>query len=351
MKNLTLKDLAEIAGVSHTTVSRALSDNPVISVKRRQAIKKLAGEYGYRPNSFAKSLVTRKSFNIGLFFTSLGANVTPAFFHEITVSVQRIIKEKYNLIIRGIDDYKHDFSGIDKGNFDGILLVSQGRKDDSFINYLTEMEMPLVVINRNMREFNIDSFFADEREVIKETVSYLLKNGHLKIAFVKGAAGSISAARRYSGYLEAMRDTFGTATEMLVFEGDYTTKSGYETGRKIARMKPRPTAAICSNDDMAVGLIKSFNDSGIKVPEDISVTGFDNMEICEYLIPPLTTVNRQTDLIVKSAAERLLEKLENTNSPFQTVTKSYKSELIIRKSVATLSEAQKDTVKSCMKKK
>ena len=157
--SVTIKDIARIIGVSHTTVSRALNNSPYISEKTKKLIKETAEKYGYIPNTSAKSLVLQRSFNIGLFFSTLNLGVTSNFFFEIVSTVQTLIKNDYKLIIRGIDDYRGDYFEINKKSFDGVILVSQAAQDTSLVENLVTKQIPSVIINRNMNDYDIDCFF------------------------------------------------------------------------------------------------------------------------------------------------------------------------------------------------
>lgn len=336
MGGLNIKDIAKIAGVSHTTVSRVMNDSPLISDKTKAVIRELAQKHGYTPNSFAKSLALNRSFNIGLFFSSINSGVTSNYYFEIVTNIKKEIVKKYNLIAHGIDEFDDNFTAVNTRNYDGILLVSQNRSDDSFIKYLIDSKIPLAVINRNISKFDVDCFFSDEREVVKNVINLLIKNNHKRIAILKGTSDAISTEERYSGYTDAIASAFGVIEKELVIDGNYSIESGYEAGKMLLNIKNRPTAIFCSNDFMAIGLYKAMNEAGIRIPDDIAVAGFDATEISEYMNPALTTIKRPVGEIVREAAKRLTARIEDKNFSEKTLIKSFKSTIIKRFSISKL---------------
>lgn len=336
MGGLNIKEIARIAGVSHTTVSRVMNDSPLISDKTKSLIREIAVKYGYTPNRFAKSLVLNRSFNIGLFFSSINSGVTSNYYFEIVTNIKQELNGKYNLITQGVDEFSDQFAAITLNTYDGIMLVSQNRSDDNFIKYLTNIKMPLVVVNRNISKFDVDCFFSDEREIVKNVINLFIKNGHKRIAFIRGADDAISTEERYSGYTDAITSAFGIIDKELVINGDYSIESGYKAGEKILKISERPTAVFSSNDFMAIGLYKAFNCNGIKIPEEISIAGFDATEISEYMTPALTTIKRPVGITVKEALKRLISRIEDKDFSNKPLIKSIKSTLIKRDSISKL---------------
>ncbi|MCX7680254.1 MAG: LacI family transcriptional regulator, partial [Spirochaetes bacterium] len=309
-KIVTIKDIATVAGVSHTTVSRALADSPLITPKQKMRIQKLANKMGYVPNLSARSLVRGRSFTVGLFFSSIGSHITPDFYYQATTILQKTVKDEYNLVIRGVDDYAGDFSKITQSFFEGIMLISQTEDDDPFIQHLVRNAIPFVLVNRKHDLRTVDCFYANEREAISQLVITLSEMGHRRIAFVKGPEGRISTRERFQGFLDAVKG-LGLPTEGIVLNGDYTFESGYRAGCVLSAQRPLPDAVVCSNDNMAIGLMRALAEKGIVVPDAISVTGFDGAEMGRYIYPALYTVLRPVETIVLEAAKRLVQKLSS----------------------------------------
>ncbi len=308
--SVTIKDIAKLANVSHTTVSRALNDSPQIKEETKEKIKEIAKKLNYVPNYNAKSLVLNKSYNIGLFFSTIFKGTSPSFFYETVRGVNSAIKKNYNLIIRGIDEYK-DYSSIEKNRFDGIILTSQSESDNEFMYYVMRKGIPLVVLNREVNEKSVVNILSEEKTGAYNAVKYLIENGHRDIAIIEGKEGFKSTVDRKDGFLKALIESKILINNDYIVSGEYDIESGYSAMNKLLKLKKKPTAVFCSNDDMAVGAIKAIYEKGLKVPDDISVVGFDDSEFCRYIIPALTTVRKPIKDVSQKGAEILMSMIEN----------------------------------------
>ncbi|SKA76471.1 transcriptional regulator, LacI family [Caloramator quimbayensis] len=329
--NVTIKDIARLAGVSHTTVSRALNNSPLIKDETKNKIKEIAQQLNYVPNLNAKNLVTDRTFNIGLFFSTLNIGTTPSFFNQTVKGVNSIIKDKYNLIIKGIDDYK-DFNLVTSKRFDGIILMSQSEKDNLFIYNVIEKKIPIVVLNREIKCDSIICILTDDRIASKQAVNYLIDNGHKDIAIILGKEGFKSTEKRKQGYLDALMENKIFINNDFIVQGTYDFKSGYTAMEKLLSLPKVPSAVFCSNDDMAIGAMNAAFQMGLKVPDDISIVGFDDNSISQFLNPSLTTVNRHIEDIGREGAKMIIELIENCEA--NGMIKYMDAELVIRKSVS-----------------
>ena len=330
--SVTIKDIAKLAGVSHTTVSRALNDSSLISETTKKNIKEIATKYGYAPNHNAKSLVLNKSFNIGVFFTTLNFGITPDYFFQIIRTLQKQLKGKYKLVVRGIDDYlEEDYYQINSKTFDGIITVSQDIKDDKFIYYVEKMKIPQVIINREFLSEHSDCIYTNEKEIVKLSIKHFIDCGHRKIAFVKGTNNYSSTKSRLSGYFEALKENSINVDEKYILNGDYNIDSGFKAMHKILSLSSKPTAIFFGSDNMALGALKYISQNNLKVPQDFSIIGFDNAEFTYYLSPSLTTIERPNFSIVTEAINRLLSRIEKP-SPKAPLLKCIPSKLIFRDS-------------------
>ncbi|APC39771.1 LacI family DNA-binding transcriptional regulator [Clostridium estertheticum] len=330
---VTIKDIAKIANVSHTTVSRALNNSPFISDLTKAKIMTIAKELNYVPNYSAKSLVLNRSYNIGLIFTTISEATSSRFFYETISGVNSAIKGSYNLVVRGIDDYR-DFTSVNSKRFDGIILMSQSNSDNSFIYYLMEKKIPLVVLNRYIDESSIVNILSSDKKGVYEAVNYLIQNGHKDIAIIEGKKGFNSTTERKNGFLDALIKNKIQINSKYIVEGNYTIGSGYDAMKKLLSLSEIPTAVFCSNDEMAIGAMKATVEAGLNVPNDISIMGFDGMQLGDYLTPALTTVRRPIIEISKIGAEKLLSIIENNTDDGEKIYIS--TELIKRDSVAKL---------------
>jgi len=330
---VTIKDIAKIANVSHTTVSRALNDSPFINVETKAKIMLIAKDLNYVPNYSAKSLVLNRSYNIGLIFTTISEVTASRFFYETVSGVNSVIKESYNLVVRGIDDYKN-FTHVNRKRFDGIILMSQSNSDNPFIYYLLDKKIPLVVLNRDIDESSIVNILSSDKKGAYEAVVYLIQNGHKDIAIIEGAKEFNSTTQRKNGYLDALIENQLQIRSEYMIEGNFTIASGYIAMKKLLSLSKVPTAVFCSNDEMAVGAMKATFDAGLNVPGDISIMGFDGNEIGDYLTPALTTVRRPIAEVSKKGAEKLLNIMENGSADGEKIY--IDTELVKRESVAKL---------------
>lgn len=331
--SVTIKDIAKLANVSHTTVSRALNNSPYINEETKVKIKALAKELNYVPNYNAKSLVLLKSYVIGIFFSSISEGTSDAFFHEIIKGVNKVMDKEYNLVIRGIDDYEYSHP-IDNKNFDGIIVVSQSKNDDEFIKTILEKNIPTVVINRHINNEQIINIMSDDTKGAYDAVSYLIKNNHKKIALIEGNKEFESSIYRKQGYIEALEDNNILVNEEFIISGRYDLQSGYVCMKKLLELKNRPTAVFCSNDDIGVGAMKAIVESGLKVPDDISIIGFDNSDFCNYVTPTLSSVKKDSLKMSEYGGINLLNIIKNKEAGKSKVY--IESKLVIRKSVKRL---------------
>lgn len=330
---VTIKDIARIANVSHTTVSRALNDSPFINEETKIKIKEIAKELNYVPNYSAKSLVLDRSYNIGLFFTTISKVTSPRFFYETVRGVNSAIKESYNLVVRGIDDYK-EFTLINNKRFDGIILMSQSNSDNSFIYYLLEKNIPVVVLNRNIDESSIVNILSADKKGAYDAGNYLIQNGHRNIAIIEGKKEFNASIERKYGFLNALiENNLPIRTEYMV-EGDYTIESGYIAMKKLLNLNSIPTAVFCFNDEMAVGAMKAAFEAGLNVPKDISIIGFDDNQLGGFITPALTTIRRPIMELSQKGAEKLINIIENKNIQREKIYVS--TELVERESVAKI---------------
>lgn len=328
--SVTIKDIARMAGVSHTTVSRALNDSPLIHEETKRKIRAIAERLDYSPNYSAKSLVLSRSYHIGLFFSTLAKGTSSSFFHEAVKGVHRVIHSQYNLIVNAIDYYEDNFSSVTRKSFDGIVVMSQSDKDESFIRHVLDKHIPLVVLNRNAGQLPVVNVMADDQAGVRMAVEHLIREGHRRIGLIEGKASFKSTQARKEGYLQALRENGIEPDAAYHMEGGYTLEGGYQAMLKLLGLNPLPTAVYCSSDEMAVGAMKAIAENGLSVPEHISIAGFDNELFSAFLSPALTTVKRPVEMMSRIGAEKLLHEIEQGKSMRETVL--VETELIVRQS-------------------
>ncbi len=337
---VTIKDIARLANVSHTTVSRALNNSPLINDKTKNRIKQMADELNYTPNVNAKGLVTLRSYNIGLFFSTLSTGTSANFFYDVVRGVNMVIKDQYNLVVKSIDEFESNYNRISARQYDGIIVMSQTRADRVLIEHAISVGIPVVLLNRAAGDLNVGNILSDDLKGAYQLVDYILNCGHRQVGIIEGREGFQSTIQRKNGYIEALKDHGIEPNPELCIQGRYDVGSGYEAMRQLLKGKIRPSAVFCSNDDMAVGAIKAVIEADLQVPQDISIAGFDDNVFAAYLSPELTTVKRPIELISREGAAMIMRMIdhklksgkEHAKIPIEHIT--IESELVIRKSIA-----------------
>lgn len=329
----TIKDIALLAGVSHTTVSRALNGSPLIHPDTRDRIVALAEQLQYTPNRNARSLVHGRSNTIGVFFSTLDQGTSPNFFYRAVQGASSVLQNRYHVVVRAIDACP-DTREITAKTFDGVLVMSQSEQDDPFIRHLEEQDIPHVVMNREPPGGRSAAVVSGDRQGARELTVHLLALGHTEIGLLKGKAGFSATAERRAGYVKALHEGGVTCRTDYEVEGRFDAASGYAGMQRLLGLDRRPTAVFCMNDEMALGALKAALDAGIRVPEELSLAGFDDNGLSAYASPSLTTVSRPVVRMSREGASLLLELLESGSTMARTVRVPTK--LVVRHSTGRL---------------
>ncbi|MCT8137043.1 LacI family DNA-binding transcriptional regulator [Anaerobacillus sp. CMMVII] len=319
----TIYDIAKKTGYSITTVSRALNDYPDVSAKTKKIILDAVKEIGYYPNSIARSLTTKKSWTLGvIFIEDLGVGIKHPFFSAVIQSFkQRVESSGYDIIFLSQNIGTEKKSYLDHAlhrGVDGIIVVSSNY-DNPEVQHLMDSEVPSVVIDLHSNKSSVvysDSFSGSEM-----AVSHLYALGHRKIAHISGHQRTFAGIERLRGFKKAVETLNLDIPDSYIVEGGFFSyEDGYLGMKKLLDLKERPTAVYAAGDMMAIGAISAINESGLNVPADISVIGFDDIEIAKYTTPKLTTVRQDTDLIGENAAKVLLNQINDNSKVFSAVT-------------------------------
>jgi LacI family transcriptional regulator len=304
---VTIKDIAKKANVSITTVSRVLNKEEGVGDETRARILKIIEESGYRPNAVARGLVTKKTNTLGLILP----DISNPFFPDIVRGAEDASnKYGYNIILCNTDDSlekeKTCINILKEKCVDGIMYTSTIQTHTEHIKNLTDGNIPYVLLDRYFNDKSKPIVYTDGKLGMYKMATYLLENGHRKIAYISGPKESITAGMRFQGYLKAL-DSYGIElNKKLVRYGDYKMKSGIECAKELLNFRNEFTAIICENDLMAVGALEVLNNMKIKVPDEVSITGFDNIFLSNVTFPKLTTVAQPTYDLGFKAAELLI---------------------------------------------
>lgn len=331
---VTLKDIAEKVGVSESTVSRVLNGIPKASSETRERILKVAEELGYYPNDLARSLAKQKTYIIGVIIT----DISNSYFASVTGGIEEIASlYGYSLIISATGGNENEelkyINILKEKRVDGIIFMS-GRMPHSCEQALLDTGIPTVVVARKVKS-SLPSIHIDNIGESYKAVEYLIKLGHRRIAIISGTfADKESGYHRLLGYKNALADYELPFEEELIEEGDFKMDSGRRAMEKLLKLKELPTAVFAASDAMAVGAIKAIKKAGLRVPEDISVMGFDNNVISQACDPELTTIGQPVKDLGRKAIEMLYKIIQGKK--LEKMAIYLPCELIIRNSTKSL---------------
>lgn len=336
----TIKDVAKKAGVSVSMVSKAFNDYPDISEKTKKLILEVAKELDYSPNLVAKNLSSKKQNTIGLitsgFFESGIKDNTNSF--QLFKGVYAAVEEsQHELAVYMIDSQKQkqkSYTAFCKERNIGGAVLSGIRIDDPFFIELVDSNIPCVILDVRTEKQNekIGSVSIDNAKASQELAHYLLDRNHKEIVVVAGKAEAWVNAERLAGVKDAFNEHGLDLKNENVLHADFSEDKAYHMTNELLKKKI-PTAFLCFSDLMALGVMKAVKEQGLRIPEDVSVTGFDGILVSEFTQPPLTTIQQDFYEMGKQAA-LLLQKLMNDETRGENMTVDY--QFIERNSVRPL---------------
>ncbi len=333
---VTIKDIAEVAGVAHTTVSRALRGHPRISTDTIERIQRIADELGYVPNTAARGLKTRRSRVLGV----IARRIDDPFFSGVLQGIEEVLHEAgYSLFLaashRDAEREREIMQVMGERRVEG-LIVSSTQIQPEHIRQLDRFNVPLVLINNQaIDEPDIHSVYHDDVFGSNQLVQHLIEGGHHHIAYLGNANGGKTNIERMQGYEDAMSNAeLEVRSNYIVIGPNGQPDSGVEGMKEILQLSPRPTAVTCYNDMMAIGAVQAVQQAGLRVPEDISITGFDNIQLAAFVSPPLTTFHQPKYELGREAALMMLRVLADGETAVSTQPEviRLRGELIVRQS-------------------
>lgn len=311
---VTIKDVAKRAKVSPSTVSRALKDSFLISEETKINIKKIAKELGYFPNEIAQSLANQKSQTLGLVLpASAQDSFLNPFFTSFIQGVTRCLEaQDYSLLLSSAGNETDELNRVMRmthsGRIDGIILPTV-REQDKNISYLLEEGTPFVVVGDPKDKDKVLWVDNNNKKAMYEVVKSLLSTGHKKIAFIGSYQKLIVTQRRLNGYKKALQEHGIEINEQLILEVNLQEREGYFFTKELFG-KYKDIDAIATTDDLiAYGAMRAIKELGLRIPEDISVTGFNNTVLARYLFPSLSSVEINSSKLGYNSAELLLKKI------------------------------------------
>ncbi len=303
---VSIKDIARLAGVSHSTVSRALRNSPLIPTQTTKRIQEIAAREGYSPSAIARSLVSNKTHAIGVVVTS----IADPFNGEVVAGIEELANEHgYTVILANSQgDPEHEIAVVrsfQARRVDGILVASS-RVGALHSTLLAELKIPIVLLNNQHPSEFVHSVSFDNEAGAYQAAKHLVELGHKRIAYLGDEFGLHSDAERYRGYSSLMTDAGLSLDDQLVAHGDGKPEGAQVAAQRLLGISDAPTAILCYNDMSALGVMSEATKRGIRIPDDLSITGFDDIFFAPYLWPPLTTVRQPMKELGRSALALML---------------------------------------------
>ena len=330
---VSIKDIAKAAGVSHSTVSRALSDNPLVSTETKERIQRLARKMGYSPDAQARSLVMGRTQTIGVVVTT----IADPFIADVLQSIENTAQgDGYSVILASSHaDPDREIAAVKmlhSQRVDGVIVISS-RVGALYQNHLDSLAVPVVLLNSHSEQRGPYTFAVgvDNLRGGYIATAHLIDAGHRRIAYVRGAAGHSNDLARFDGYRRALEEAGIVFDPALVVPGTGGADGGEHALPVLLGLSKQATAVFCYNDMTAIGLLRAARRKGVPIPGDLAVVGFDDIPLASYVDPSLTTVAQPTgemgERAMKMVLDLLAESGENGGSVANVVVQG---ELVVR---------------------
>ncbi len=331
---VSIRDVASRAGVSIATVSRAVNRIPTVDPELAARVWRAIEEVGYLPNTQARALVSGRSHMLGL----IVSEITNPFFPELVQEFENLaVAQGYEVLI-GSTNYSPERTAslirrMLQRNVDGVAVMTFGIEED-LVQKLVEREFPLVFVDAGPDLPNIRVVKVNYGEGIRQGVQHLAALGHRSIAFISGPLRLRSAVARRDAFLKSMAELGLTAPAEHIVEGDHTMEGGMAAMERLIALAELPTAVLCSNDMTAIGVLHALYKTTHTVPQDISVVGFDDIHLAQFMLPPLTTVQMSCKDLAEAAVEALRAGIEREHPRAAKKEWHISTRLVVRQSTA-----------------
>lgn len=332
----TMEDIARECGVTKMTVSRVLAGRAGVKESTRDKVLAAATRLNYEINALAQSFNSNRSGFVGI-ATPFDGLIGSSYFKDVVNGFRRVLDDtvfSFSLF----DTNSESFNNGEKlgklyrqRRADALLLVAV-HTTDRFVETLEQLQIPMVVVGERVGHPNVCSVSCRDRHGMRQICDHLFKLGHQRIGFVEGPLDFSTANRRKEGFVESCLEKGLEIPDAYFQQGHYNTRGGREAGRILLRLNPRPTAIIAANDAMAYGVYESVRELGLRIPQDVSIVGFDDETAAVDMFPPLTTVHQPVGEMGEEAARILLDALTNDRLP--AGQKVLDLSLVVRESTA-----------------
>jgi LacI family transcriptional regulator len=316
-KRPTINDVARLANVSKKTVSRVINESPFVREETRAKIAEVIKTLGFTPDPQARGLAFRRSFLMGLIYDNPNA---PYVINIQEGALGGLRRMGYELVVHPCDRTSPDFLGdikqlVGRQKLDGVILLPPVSENTALAALLKSLECPYVRVLSAALDDLENVVLSMDRESAAEVAEHLAKLGHTRIAMIVGPANYRSAHERLAGFSNALADRGLTLSPQYIAEGQYTFESGAACAELLLSRSPRPTAIFAGNDETAAGVYRTAYLRGLKIPDDLTVIGFDDSPLASRLCPSLTTMRQPIRDMGRLAAEKLMAKVARVEGP------------------------------------
>ena len=315
-----IAEVARLAGVSTATVSRTLSKPARVNAATRERVLEVVRQTGYTPNSAGRSLRAARSMMVLVVIPTF---ITP-FFSELLLGIDQALSARgYSFLIGNLHDARHKEAHlvevVQSGQVDGVILLNGQMLQGPMRRSLADTGVPTVAVSVPAAH-GVPAVLVQDREAAAMLAEHLLALGHRRIGYVTGPAGNHNEIERWAGFRDTLLAAGLAETDITRYPGNFHVASGFAAGRKFLADPVRPTAVFAASDMMAIGFMRAVHASGLRVPQDVSVVGFDGIEFADFCEPPLTTVRQPREAMGREAAELLVRLIRGEAAPGPDMT-------------------------------
>lgn len=335
---VTLVEVAKLAGVSVMTASRAITGEGYASEETRQKVQKAAKQLGYTPNAVARMMKGGKTNVIGMVVNDLSSAVVNRFLSALSEEVRKVGMDLF--IYNSLGDMGggkgQRLSQMLHGLWDGLVYVLP-RMTDDYLETLEKSTSPVILINYFRHTTTLPVVCGDNLNGSRDAVSHLLELGHQRIGFIRGNGYTGQSDLRERGYVEALEQAGLTLDPGLIYQGDFSEQSGMDGGRYLLELAQAPTAIFAASDAMAQGAMNAIREKGLRIPEDISVIGFDDIPSAALMQPALTTLRHPFEAMAQATIQELVKRIRDEPGRRQRI--EFPSEFVVRGSTGPVARS------------
>ncbi|MGF7047043.1 LacI family transcriptional regulator [Paenibacillus sp. DS2015] len=347
------EDIAKLAGVSRSTVSRVINNYSNVPDKTRKKVMKIIEEHHYEPNTSARALAGKKTNTIGLFVVSITEKHNPNRIYQnnyfapfVDALLDSANAMGYYVLIHTVyseDDFQKVRQAFQQGRIDGGIIVGT-ENNMEMARIIADLQVPFILIDYDMRELlenrldrnNLAVINSKDYEGAAKAVEHLIGLGHQRIAFISGRQNTYSGRQRYEAYISSMESNGLEVNKDYILQGEFLKMNAYEEVKRMLMMADgvRPTAIFSANDEMALGAIEACKELGVSIPNELSLIGFDDIQVAAQLNPSLSSVRLPIFEMAKAAAHSIIDMCEKGSESFSML--SFPTQLMVRESCQRL---------------